>query len=77
MLPLGKHNVGEDSYFSLFGYEYNVKYVMFWKKKKIALKKENMFPSTGFVSRCEGCFCNNATRRAEGDHDVDLSFKRG
>ena len=26
---------------------------------------------------CEGCFCNNATQRAKGDHDVDLSFKRG
>jgi hypothetical protein len=26
---------------------------------------------------CEGCFCYIATRRAEGDHYVDLNFKEG
>jgi hypothetical protein len=48
MLPLGKHNVGEDSFFPLFGYEYNVKYVMFWKMF-FALKMKNIFPYTRFV----------------------------
>ena len=26
---------------------------------------------------CEGCFCYVATRRAEGDHYMDLSLKQG
>jgi hypothetical protein len=26
---------------------------------------------------CEGCFCYIATRRAEGDHYVDLNFREG
>ena len=30
-----------------------------------------------FIVSCEGCFCNDATWRAEGDHDVDLSLKGG
>jgi hypothetical protein len=28
------------------------------------------------VSYCDGCFCDGATWRAEGDHDVDLSLER-
>jgi hypothetical protein len=62
MLPLGKHNVGKDFFLPLigfffffllnplFGYEYNVKHVMFYKTF-LALKNENIFPSTGFVFR--------------------------
>ncbi len=26
---------------------------------------------------CEGCFCYIATRRAEGDHYMDLNFREG
>jgi hypothetical protein len=26
---------------------------------------------------CEGCFCNNATWRAEGDHDMDFDIEKG
>ena len=29
------------------------------------------------VEVCEGCFCDFATWRAEGDYDVDLSLERG
>jgi hypothetical protein len=29
------------------------------------------------VASCEGCFCYIATRRAEGDHYVDLYFREG
>jgi hypothetical protein len=25
---------------------------------------------------CEGCFCNNATWRAEGDHDVGFDIEK-
>ena len=28
-------------------------------------------------NKCEGCFCYIATRRAEGDHYVDLYFREG
>ena len=27
--------------------------------------------------KCEGCFCDGATWRAEGDHDMDLNLKGG
>jgi hypothetical protein len=30
-----------------------------------------------FLQLCEGCFCNGATWRAEGDHYVGLDSKRG
>jgi hypothetical protein len=31
-----------------------------------------------WLPKCEGCFCNNATWRAEGDHDMDFDIeKRG
>ncbi len=31
-----------------------------------------------YINFCEGSFCNNATWRAEGDHDVDFDIeKRG
>jgi hypothetical protein len=26
---------------------------------------------------CEGCFCNNATWRAEDDHDMDFDIEKG
>ena len=26
---------------------------------------------------CEGCFCNDATWRAEGDHDMDFDIEKG
>ena len=26
---------------------------------------------------CEGCFCNNATWRAKGDHDMDFNIEKG
>jgi hypothetical protein len=29
------------------------------------------------LNHCEGCFCNGATWRAEGDHYVSLDLKRG
>jgi hypothetical protein len=29
------------------------------------------------VTLCEGCFCNNATWRAEGDHDMDFNIEKG
>jgi hypothetical protein len=35
------------------------------KKQKICLED------------CEGCFCNSATWRAEGDHNVDLNLEKG
>ena len=31
----------------------------------------------GLITLCEGCFCNSATWRAEGDHYVGLDSKRG
>ena len=39
--------------------------IFFFKKKII---------HTFDISSCEGCFCDFATLRAEGDHYVDLSF---
>ena len=29
------------------------------------------------IKECEGCFCDSATWRVEGNHDVDLSLEMG
>jgi hypothetical protein len=37
----------------------------------------NILGKYNIVCVCEGCFGNDATRRAEGDHDMDFDIEKG
>jgi hypothetical protein len=47
------------------------------EERKIVEQNNYTNKCLNIIGDCEGCFCNNDTRHAEGDHDVDSSFKKG